>query len=644
MKEAFVSNLDLIILLGGFIMIAIAAHRIAAEFKKIKLPLITGLIIAGLLAGPYIMKLMPIEAKDKLNFINEISLAFIAFAAGAELYLRELRSRFKSIKWNTFGQLFVSFFLGSLIVYFLAEYIPYMKGQSSAVKFSIAILTGTVFVARSPASAIAVVNELRAKGPFTSTVMGVTVLKDFLVIILFAINFSIAETLINGDEINIVGILLIFVELLLSVGAGFLYGLIIRMVFKINGNALTKTVLIIAIGYTSYLLHHFMRDVSMDLVHHKIVVEPLLVCIIASFYVTNYTKHRPEFLKILEEAGPHIYIAFFTFTGISMSLDTLVQVWSIALILFFVRLLTMVIGAYIGGTLAGDPMKYNHVGWMPYLTQAGVALGLSTAIANEFADWGVLFSTSIIAMIVINQFIGPPLFKYALMKLGEDGTRATNEFDGIDDAIIFGYENQSVALAKQLQTKGWLAKIATIQTKGSFEEPEGVDIHYLQEFSKEEFDRMEMDKTEVIVTFMSDRENLKICELAYENYGTDNIVVRLNERYNYDKFLKLGAKIVDPSTAMVGLMDHFVRSPHATSLLLGMETGQDTRDIQVLNPDLKGLTLRDLRLPNDVIILSIKRGGQMIISHGYTRLRLGDIVTFVGSNDSLEDLTLRFEG
>lgn len=644
MIDVLIANLDIILLLGGFLIISIAAHRIAAEFQKIKLPLITGLIVAGILAGPYIMKLMPFEAKDKLSFINEISLAFIAFAAGAELYLRELRSRFKSIKWNTFGQLFVSFVLGSIIVYFLSDFIPYMKGKSPSVKFAIAILTGTVFVARSPASAIAVVNELRAKGPFTSTVMGVTVLKDFLVIILFAINFSIAQTLINGDEINVLGIMLIFLELFLSVVAGFGYGILIKTVLNIKGNPLIKTVTIIAVGYTSYLLHHYMKDVTMGMFDHKIVIEPLLVCIIASFYVTNYTKHRPEFLKIIEEAGPHIYIAFFTFTGLSMSLDTLLQVWSIALILFAVRLLTMIIGGYVGGTLARDPMKYNHVGWMPYLTQAGVALGLSTAIANEFSDWGVLFSTSIIAMIVINQFIGPPLFKYALMKIGEDGTRATGEFDGINDAIIFGFENQSVALARQLQTKGWLVKIATVQEKGSFEEPEGVDIHYIKEFSKAEFDKMEMDKTEVAVTFMSDRENLKICEIAYENYGTDNIVVRLNERYNYDSFLKLGAKVVDPSTAMVGLMDHFVRSPHATSLLLGMEKGQDTRDIQVLNRDMKGLSLRDLRLPNDVLILSIKRGGQMIISHGYTRLRMGDIVTFVGSNKSLEELTLRFEG
>ena len=95
--------------------------------------------------------------------------------------------------------------------------------------------------------------------------------------------------------------------------------------------------------------------------------------------------------------------------------------------------------------------------------------------------------------------------------------------------------------------------------------------------------------------------------------------------------------------AIVNLLEHFVSSPQATSLILGMERGQDSRDIELLDPNLHGIALRDLRLPADVIILSIKRGGQMIISHGYTRLRKNDIITIVGSNKSLEDIALKFE-
>lgn len=635
---------QLIVLIGGFLVVAIAARGISGLFQKIKLPLITGFIITGIIAGPYVLGLIPAISKEQLNFINEISLAFIAFAAGSELYLKELRSRFESIKWNTFGQLVITFVFGGLGVYLLSDYIPYMRDFSTGPRIAISMLTGTIFVARSPASAIAVVNELRAKGPFTQTVMGVTVLKDFLVIILFAVTLSIAKTIISGEEFSFISILIILLELALSFGLGYVYGNVLKWLLSWKIHTRYKTLLIILIGYSAYWLAAESAYYTGLYFDHPITFEPLLDCIIASFYVTNYSKYRAEFLKILEQTGPVIYIAFFTFTGSIMAIDVLLSVFGVAIILFFIRLITMVGGGYIGGLLAKDPMIYCHYGWMPYVTQAGVALGLATVIANAFPAWGNQFATVVIAVIVINQFLGPPLFKYALNKLGEDRSKAdTPEFDGVRDAIIFGMESQSVALARQLMKKGWQVQLATRKEKDSFQEPEGIEIRYIEDFSHETMLSMDADRTEAIVCMLSDEENLAICETAYENLGTRDVIVRLNDRNNYDKFLSLEAKIVDPSTAIVSLMDHFVRSPQATSLLLGMAEGQDTRDLEVLNSDLHGIPLRDLRLPSDVIILSIRRGGQMIISHGYTRLRIRDIVTVVGSNSSLDKLTLRFD-
>jgi Trk K+ transport system NAD-binding subunit len=75
-----------------------------------------------------------------------------------------------------------------------------------------------------------------------------------------------------------------------------------------------------------------------------------------------------------------------------------------------------------------------------------------------------------------------------------------------------------------------------------------------------------------------------------------------------------------------------------------MEEHQDIVDLEVCNPSLHDLTLRDLRLPLDTIILSVRRNGHLLISHGYTQLKLGDRVTVVGSQESLEEVMLRFEG
>ncbi|MEP1780343.1 cation:proton antiporter, partial [Reichenbachiella sp.] len=197
-----------IILICGFGVVSIAANKIATVFQKINLPIITGFLMTGILCGPFVLNLIPKESISELNFINEVALAFIAFAAGAELYFRELMSKINSIKWNTLGQLFFSFGIGSITVFFLADYISFMQGMDFSVRLAVSLLAGTVFVARSPASAIAVINELKAKGPFTQTVMGVTVLKDFIVIILFAMCFNLSISLVSGNEFKYINVLL----------------------------------------------------------------------------------------------------------------------------------------------------------------------------------------------------------------------------------------------------------------------------------------------------------------------------------------------------------------------------------------------------------------------------------------------------
>jgi len=159
----------------------------------------------------------------------------------------------------------------------------------------------------------------------------------------------------------------------------------------------------------------------------------------------------------------------------------------------------------------------------------------------------------------------------------------------------------------------------------------------------EAMEELDASKAETIVTMLSDKENYQICEQAFQYFGTKDIVVRLHDREKFDRFHELGALIVEPATAMVSLLDHFVRSPHATSLLLGMEENQDTVMLEVQNPNLHKMALRNLHLPHDIIVLSVTRRDQMIISHGYTRSRKNDIVTLVGSSESLENVRLRFE-
>lgn len=635
---------QILFFLAAFLIVAVAANQISKLFLRIRLPMITGLLVIGIIAGPDILGLISTEAVSNLGFINDIALAFIAFAVGSELYIAEMRSRFKSIAWMTVSQMVVTFFLSSLGVYFLSGMIPFMQGMQTDDRIAVSILIGTIFIARSPASAIAVVNELRARGPFTQTALGVTVVKDFLVVMLFALTFAIAKTFITGTLFNLIFAGRIIIELALAFVFGYFMGKLLGVALSFSSYRWIKILLILMLGWGAFRLSSFIQEFTYTHFVTEIYIEPLLICILGSFIVTNYSSHRLEFLKLVKETGPPVYVVFFTLIGSTISIDVLSKAWAIALILFGLRLFSLMIAGFTGGILAKDPLKFNMIYWMPFITQAGVSIGLTAIVAAEFHGWGGDFATLVLAIIVLNQLVGPPLFKWAITHAGESHVRGDGTFPELErSAILFGIENQSFALARQLLNHGWKVRIAALREEHYDEYiTSDLNIVRIDEINPEAMQKLEADKAIAIVAMLSDEENFRICELAFEKYGTRDLVVRLNLRQNFGKFHRLGVKIVEPSTAIVSLLDHFVRSPQATSLLLGMQEEQDTIEVEVQNPDIAGLALRDLRLPHDIIILSVTRNDQMIISHGYTRLRMGDILTLVGSSESLEIVRIKF--
>ena len=93
--------MQLLIFTISFFFIALAAKKIGEWFSKIGLPYITGYLLTGMVAGPFVLNLMPEGSTMDLRFIDELSLGIIAFVAGSELYLKEIRSRVKSISWVT---------------------------------------------------------------------------------------------------------------------------------------------------------------------------------------------------------------------------------------------------------------------------------------------------------------------------------------------------------------------------------------------------------------------------------------------------------------------------------------------------------------------------------------------------------------
>ncbi|MEZ4618964.1 MAG: TrkA family potassium uptake protein [Caldilineaceae bacterium] len=441
---------------------------------------------------------------------------------------------------------------------------------------------------------------------------------------------------------------MLFGELAASLLLGYLLGRLLQLVLWLHWPSPVKAALILLAGYGVFVFAAFLREYSHAHFPVEVFLEPLLICMVGSFVITNYSSYRLEFMKIIHDISPAIYVIFFTLTGASLSLDVLADTWQVAVVLFLIRTIGIFLGSYGGGWLAGDAPQHNTFSWMTYITMAGVALGLAKGAAIEFPEWGNAFATMVISVVVVSQLVGPPFFKFAINRVGEAHTRGQpGTLSGQRRAIIFGLEDQSIALARLLMSHGWEITIASRtveQWRNLDEEANGIQIQAIPGLTLAALEQLDAEHADAIIAMLSNDENYQICEIAYEHYGTEQLVVRLTTHENYERFQELGAMVIEPTLATVNLLDLFVRSPMTTSLLLEMNQAQAVMELQVRNRHVRGLALRELRLPLDVLVLSLRRGHSVLVSHGYTRLDLGDWVTVVGSPESLDKVKLQIEG
>jgi Trk K+ transport system NAD-binding subunit/Kef-type K+ transport system membrane component KefB len=637
----------LIGLLATFFLIALASERIGRWFRSAALPLITGFLITGMVAGPSVLGLVPAEALPRLRFVDEISLAFIAFAAGGELYVKELRGRFAGIAWITGAQLAATIAFGTLAIVLLGERVPFLASLSTAGQWSVALLAAAILLARSPSSAIAVVKELRAKGPFTQTTLGVTMTMDVLVIVIFSGAAALTDAVLAGLAIDPGFAALLLGELAASIVAGYVIYWVLAFLLARGLPLELKTAGLLLVGYGVFFGSDQLRAWTHAHLPFEVLLEPLFICMVAGVLVTNRSAHRGEFSLLLHRTGPAVYTVFFTLTGASLALGVIVKTWQVALALVVVRLVAGAVGSWGGGALAGEPRRYNRWASLAYVTQAGVGLGLAKQVAGEFPAWGDSFAAVMIAVIVLNQLVGPPLMKLALHRVGESHARRRHgEREGPRRALVLGLEDHGLALAGQLEQHGWHVRIASRRAdKRRGTVPlENVDIADIDDLSLETLRALGAADADAIVCLMADEENERICELAYEHFGTETLVARVERREIAERLHELGVLVVDPAVALVSLLDHLVRSPVATSLLLGTAVGEEIVDYEVRSPELAGVALRDLRLPLDSLVISVRRDDRLIVSHGYTRLQPGDRVSvLVGSPQSARDLELKFE-
>ncbi|RQW07624.1 MAG: hypothetical protein EH225_01460 [Calditrichaeota bacterium] len=389
----------------GFTLIV--SYLIGKSLKQFKLPKITGYILAGILVGPYLINLLSVPVVKNLQLIDNIALSLIALTAGGEFRYKKIRSQFKIIGNAIVWQILIVM-AGFLIFIFLyRNHISFLEGQSAEIAIGVALLFGALSIAKSPATTIAIITEYKASGPYTDFVLGVTVFKDIIVVLIFSIVLSLAKPLIlQQEDIQFIYFMNVFFEIILSIVLGMMAGIIILLYLKFIGQQ--KVLFLLGFVLLGIELSHFLH------------LEVILFFMVAGFFVQNFSNAGSELIEAIEEGSLPVYVIFFTIAGASLNFPVFMQNYILALLIVALRLLTTYLGTYTGGKLAGASEGVNRYGWMGFIGQAGLTLGLAVITRKNIpGPIGLGISTLIISSIAINQIIGPVLFRHAIVKVGE---------------------------------------------------------------------------------------------------------------------------------------------------------------------------------------------------------------------------------
>lgn len=206
-----------------YVALAMLAGLLLTRLTKLlRLPDVTGYLVAGLLIGPSCFNLLKEGSLAALNIITMAALGFIAFSIGAEFKLSSLRSIGVKSIIITLTQALGAVLLVDLALCLFGFDTP------------LAITLGAIATATAPAATLMVVRQYRAKGPVTSTLLPVVAMDDAIGLVMFAISVAIAGALSGGTRVTLMEVLLKpLLEILLSLGVGAALGLVTALAMRL---------------------------------------------------------------------------------------------------------------------------------------------------------------------------------------------------------------------------------------------------------------------------------------------------------------------------------------------------------------------------------------------------------------------------
>lgn len=390
-------------LAAGFLLLtALFAGNL---FKELRLPKLTGYLALGILAGPQIMNLVTEPMLDRLRIFNGVATALIALTAGTEMDFRLFRPLFRGILWITGTAVLGTVVLLSAGAFLLRDLLPFTEGFDVWQLAAIAAVLGVTMASQSPAVVVALRKELEADGPVSRTVLGIVVVSDLAIIVLFAIVSGIARNLLGGSG-GVSGGTLAW-EVFGSGAVGALIGIVIAAFLRWSraGGAL----FVVTAGF-------LVAEVG-----QRIDLDPLLVALAAGMWIRNLTRHADRLHDAIEAASLPVYVAFFAVAGATIHLDALATVAIPAAVFIAIRAAGFLGGTAIGAKLAGSEPAIARYAGFGLLPQAGLALALASLFSRTFPQLGPEASALVFGIVGLNELIAPVLYRWALVRAGEVG-------------------------------------------------------------------------------------------------------------------------------------------------------------------------------------------------------------------------------
>lgn len=386
----------LIMILGWVCVLALGA-LLGKLISKLRLPAILGWLIAGMIFGPFGLKIMSQDLMDRQFYIVITNWMQVAFGLmlGTELVWRKIREFGRALMATTLTQSLGTFAVVSaaFMIIFRMENVPVFLG----------LIMGSIALATAPAPALSIVREFHTRGPVTDTLLPMAVLDDVVgIVVFFSVNAAAAH-IFSGTSSSAA---LIPVMLLLPVAEGILPGVVCgKALRKLHGK---KGVLFCLLsGITaSYLLCWGVHTFVAPMVPENYMMTGVVFSTVFSNMVSDV-----ELEQITSYYSPVLGLALLiSIVNLGAPLDFHLILGSgiYTLVYIVARAAGKYFGARIGSTATKMPRTVQKYLGFTLLPHSGVSLvftGIACATLAGYPELVQILRGTIAAAAVVNEII-----------------------------------------------------------------------------------------------------------------------------------------------------------------------------------------------------------------------------------------------